>query len=211
VSFFTSIAVAIFTIRLSMCLPQYREGSETKTKGMKISSVSTMVYWGSGGHTTEMIRLITNLQCEKYHPLYFIQSHSDSTSRSKIFAAKLRCEQNAIWKTVYRNREVKQSWISTIFTTIYSTIECFFLVLRCRPKLILCNGPGTCVSICYSAFLLRLLGVCQPTIVYVESFCRVTSLSLSGRLIYPVADKFIVQWPELTSKYDRAEYLGRIC
>jgi hypothetical protein len=29
--------------------------------------------------------------------------------------------------------------------------------------------------------------------------------------MYVIADKFIVQWPELTERYQRAEYLGRIC
>ena len=209
ISFLLSFIIVILTIRLSTCLPQYREGESER--GKKVSSVSTMVYWGSGGHTTEMIRLISNLQCDKYQPMHFVLSHSDTTSRSKILAAKLRCEEYAHWTSVYRNREVKQSWISTLFTTIYCTVECFFLVLKYRPKLIICNGPGTCVSICYSAFLLRLLGVCQPKVVYTESFCRVTSLSLSGKLIYPIADKFIVQWPELTVKYGRAEYVGRVC
>ena len=143
--------------------------------------------------------------------MYFVQSHSDTTSDDKILSAKLHCERQALKRTVYRSREVKQSWFSTVFTTIYSTIECFILVLRIQPELILCNGPGTCVPICYCAFICRLMGLYQPTIVYVESFCRVKSLSLSGKLVYPIADKFIVQWPELTVKYSRAEHLGRIC
>jgi len=33
-------------------------------------------------------------------------------------------------------------------------------------------------------------------IIYVESFARVKSLSLSGKLLRPFVDKFVVQWPE---------------
>lgn len=48
-----------------------------------------------------------------------------------------------------------------------------------------------------------------PRIVYVESFARVHSLSLTGKLVYPFVDKFIVQWPQLLKKYDKAEYYGK--
>ena len=41
-----------------------------------------------------------------------------------------------------------------------------------------------------------------------ESIARVKSLSLSGKLLYPIADKFMVQWPDLLSKYPRAKYVG---
>ena len=57
--YFISAVMTIATIRLSACLPQYREGSKRKSK--KNESVSTLVFWDSGGHTTEMIRLISNL------------------------------------------------------------------------------------------------------------------------------------------------------
>ncbi|KAI5293573.1 UDP-N-acetylglucosamine transferase subunit [Ascosphaera acerosa] len=37
----------------------------------------------------------------------------------------------------------------------------------------------------------------RPRIIYVESWARVTSLSLSGRLAMPLADRFLVQWQGL--------------
>lgn len=211
ISVLLGIFIVIATMRFSICLPFYREGSESKMKRRKEWPLSTMVFWGSGGHTTEMIRLISNLSCTRYKPMYFVMSQSDTTSQNKILSSKLQSRHSAIWKSVYRSREVKQSWLSTVFTTVYSTADCFLLVLRVRPQLLICNGPGTSVPICYCAFLLRILGVYQPTIVYVESFCRVKYLSLTGRMIYPIADKFIVQWPELCTAYPRAEHLGRIC
>ncbi len=106
--------------------------------------------------------------------------------------------------------QVKQSWWTTLFTTLLGAAHSFLLVLAVRPELVLCNGPGTCVPICYSAFVLRLVGVCSPKIVFVESFCRAQKLSLTGRLLYPLADKFLVQWPELLRGLPRAEYLGDV-
>lgn len=112
------------------------------------------------------------------------------------------------WSEITRSREVKQSWISTIATTAFSLIQCTLLVLSMRPQLIICNGPGTCVPLAISAFIFRVLGIVDTRIFFVESFCRVDSLSLTGKLLYFIADRFVVQWPQLLTKYKRAEYLG---
>lgn len=42
----------------------------------------------------------------------------------------------------------------------------------------------------------QLLSLHTPKIIYVESWARVTSLSLSGKILRPLVDKFIVQWDE---------------
>ena len=50
-----------------------------------------------------------------------------------------------------------------------------------------------------------------PRLVFVESFCRVESLSLTGLLVRPVCDAFVVQWEQLKEKYkDSVCYYGRI-
>jgi beta-1,4-N-acetylglucosaminyltransferase len=66
---------------------------------------------------------------------------------------------------------------------------------------------GTCVPLCYSAFLLKFLGIKNIKIIFIESFCRVEKLSLTGKLLYPIVDRFLVQWKEHLVKYQRAEYL----
>lgn len=109
--------------------------------------------------------------------------------------------------------QVKQSWLTTIVTTLLSLADSFLLVLKIRPELIICNGPGTCVPLCITAFGLRLwFGMWySPKIIFIESICRVKSFSLSGKILYHIVDKFIVQWPlsaAMARKYARAEYLG---
>ena len=75
---------------------------------------------------------------------------------------------------------------------------------------------GTCVPICLAAYLLRVLAfsdsIYRPYIVFAESYCRVQSLSLTGKILYPIADRFIVQWETLlTPRYPRAQFIGKIC
>jgi beta-1,4-N-acetylglucosaminyltransferase len=65
-------------------------------------------------------------------------------------------------------------------------------VLRAeRPSAILTTGAGVAVPF---AWIGRALGI--PTI-YVESVTRIEGLSLSGRMIKPVAARLYAQWPEL--------------
>ncbi|XP_061859384.1 UDP-N-acetylglucosamine transferase subunit ALG14 homolog isoform X4 [Colius striatus] len=109
-----------------------------------------------------------------------------------------------------RSREVRQSWTSSVATTLYSFLYSLPLTYKLKPDLILCNGPGTCVPVCVSALLLGLLGIKRAIIVYVESICRVETLSLSGKILYYFSDYFIVQWPGLKEKYPKSVYLGRI-
>lgn len=47
-------------------------------------------------------------------------------------------------------------------------------------------------------------------IIYIESFARVEKGSLTGKLMYHIADLFIVQWKELLQVYPKAVYGGKI-
>jgi beta-1,4-N-acetylglucosaminyltransferase len=170
-----------------------------------------MVVYGSGGHTAEMLVMISRLSETLYRKFYFILAESDRTSQGSIHCAGLPFTHTAEWYTIKRSREVHQHWFSSIFSVTYSLAQSFFLVARLRPDVLLVNGPGTCVPICLSAFLLKILGVWHTHIIYTESFCRVKDLSLSGKILYHISDNFVVQWPELCQKYRRAEYIGQIC
>lgn len=75
---------------------------------------------------------------------------------------------------------------------------------------VLCNGPGTCVPLCAAGLLLGILGLKRVVLVYVESICRVETLSLSGKILYHLADYFFVQWSSLKTKYPKAIYMGRV-
>jgi beta-1,4-N-acetylglucosaminyltransferase len=84
------------------------------------------------------------------------------------------------------------------------------------PDIVLTNGPGTGVIVVLASILLRFLdfwatGANKPgkmTTVYVESWARVKELSLSGKLLLRVVDRFVVQWPQLKGLGGRAEYRG---
>ena len=73
-----------------------------------------------------------------------------------------------------------------------------------RPDMVISTGAGIAVPL-----LLRARSMGIPTL-YLESIARSENLSLSGRLLYGRVDRFLVQWPELAERFEKAEYLGRI-
>ena len=80
-----------------------------------------------------------------------------------------------------------------------------FQVLRKeKPDLIISSGAASAVPFFY---LGKLFGA---KTVYIEVFDRIDYSTLSSRLAYYVADKFIVQWEDMKKIYPKAIYLGSI-
>jgi len=87
----------------------------------------------------------------------------------------------------------------------------FFLVWRIKPDLVLANGPGTCLPICFSAWILKVLGVIPHSFIALsESYACVYHSSLTTRLLYPFVNILFVQWVSLLKQYPKAVYSGRI-
>lgn len=84
----------------------------------------------------------------------------------------------------------------------------FFLAYRIlkkeKPDVILSSGAGVGVPFIY---LGRLMGM---KTIYIELGTRVHDISLTAKLVYPVVEHLLVQWPELAGKYKKAEYQGHI-
>jgi len=154
---------------------------------------------GSGGHTAEMMQLTYKLSPERYKITYVLAT-SDKTSIGKVEAVLGRALLSHEVAKIPRSREVGQSWVTSIFTTAYAGVASFFLVITTQPSLVLANGPGTCLPICTATFALRAAGILDSRIIFCESFCRIQSLSLTGRLLYFIADRFVVQWPQLVRR-----------
>jgi UDP-N-acetylglucosamine:LPS N-acetylglucosamine transferase len=77
------------------------------------------------------------------------------------------------------------------------------VVRRERPDVILSTGAALALPFFLAG---KLLGA---RLVYVESMTRTEGLSLTGRLVYPLANAFFVQWPE-TTRRRRARFAGNL-
>lgn len=73
-----------------------------------------------------------------------------------------------------------------------------------KPDIIITTGALASYPFCVLA---KLSG---KKVIYIESFARVYEKSLTGKLVYPFADLFIVQWESMLKCYPKAEYKGGI-
>ena len=78
------------------------------------------------------------------------------------------------------------------------------VIRRVRPRAVVTTGAGVAVPF---AWFGRLFGA---RVIYVESFTRIDSVSLSCRLIRPVAERVYVQWPEAVPLVRGARYVGNV-
>nr|HID59192.1 UDP-N-acetylglucosamine--LPS N-acetylglucosamine transferase [Desulfobacterales bacterium] len=69
-------------------------------------------------------------------------------------------------------------------------------------NIIVSTGAGVAVPFFYIG---KLLG---KRTIYIESIARINHLSLTGRIVYPIADVFVVQWPGLRKKYPKSLFIS---
>ncbi|KAM7370246.1 hypothetical protein PAMP_011517 [Pampus punctatissimus] len=197
----------LFIIRLHIVV---KTGSNHKPGAE--GPVAALVVAGSGGHTTEILRLMESLSAA-YTPRHYVIADTDRMSEEKICTFESLKQHSDSQFTIHRiprSREVHQSWSSSVLSSLSALCYSLPLVFRLRPDMVLCNGPGTCVPLCMAGLLLGILGMKKVVIVYVESICRVETLSLTGKILYLISDYFFVQWSSLRDKYPKSIFLGRI-
>ena len=202
---------------------------------------------GSGGHTSEMFMLMSDMDPASYTFRRYVISSGDTFSArmasrfEEELAEKARSDGTSYGafdiKVVSRARNIHQP----LWTTPMSALKCLWdciAVLRgsppyglnvmkmketghswSYPDLIIANGPATAAIFILASYLLRFFafpGSQDMRSIYVESWARVKTPSLSGRLLLAagMCDRFLVQWDTIKPKRGllggKAEYLGSL-
>jgi len=73
-----------------------------------------------------------------------------------------------------------------------------------NPDVVLSTGASAAVPMCYAA---KMLG---KKLIFVETLAAVDKPSVSGRVVYPISDIFVVQWKSLMKYYKKAVYGGSL-
>ena len=173
-----------------------------------------LIVLGSGGHTTEMLRLLHSMRSRMDKlEFMFVVAENDSTSLSRV-PSILGSDFPFEVAQMKRIRGVGDSILVALFRAPAAIWSAFRILWKYDPDIIITNGPGTCIPILFGSRLLQFL-LLSPKVVriFTESFCRVKTISLTGRIVYPIVDSFILQWPPTESikkRYPKARYLGSL-
>lgn len=81
--------------------------------------------------------------------------------------------------------------------------QCFVICNKYKPKVIVSTGSDIAVPLAiWSKFR-------KTKFVFIETRAKVYSKTLTGKILTHIADKIIVQWPEMMEVYkNKAEYHG---
>lgn len=142
----------------------------------------------SGGHFEQLMMLKPLM--EKYESV-IVTEHT---------GYKVNVGEEKTYYLCQVNREEK----SCFFKLFYNAILSFGIYLRERPDIIICTGVLAMIPLC---LICKLFG---KKLIYIESFAKVTSPTLSGKFLYKFADRFYVQWSQMLEIYPNAVYLGGI-
>jgi len=142
----------------------------------------------SGGHIMEIIRLTgvaENNDC-------FIITERGGHSENNL------CEK------IYLVDQINRKQLTFAFVFIKIFIRCVGILRKEKADCVITTGALMgCIAAMAGKFIRR-------KVIYIESFARMDSASLSGRIMYPIADLFIVQWEEGLKYFPKAVYGGGI-
>ncbi len=100
----------------------------------------------------------------------------------------------------------KKSLRNSFSLYIRSIFFALNVLLKENPDVIITTGGGEiAVPFCYIGKIFR------KNIIYIETVARINEPSAGGKLVYPIANLFLVQWKKLLHVYGkRAKYWGNV-
>ncbi|OTA65435.1 glycosyltransferase family 1 protein [Hypoxylon sp. EC38] len=188
-----------------------------------------LIVCGSGGHTGEMIRMMDRSIAPHesiYHRRYAI-GYGDQMSYDKVMGFERtlvdRFEREHVSAGTFdieyfhRGRHVHQSWMTTPFTALACITDIFRILTTAPshvgrsvtefrfPGVIVTDGPGSGFLFLLVAHWLKMWFIVPDDFmktVFIESWARVNSISLTGKLIdnFYLADVFIAQYKNLSRR-----------
>lgn len=160
------------------------------------SKPKLMIVLGSGGHTNQMIRL-TEMLHDSYDFEYVVSDDDDKSVKKIIL-------QGDVHVITRPRRYYDKSVIRSVFLTTRSTLESFGIIMNSKSVGVVSAGTSLTVPLFLWASLFG------RKRIYIESWSRVNTTSAAGKICYYLSDLFFVQWPELSKRYPKAIYAGRL-
>jgi len=148
--------------------------------------MNVVLVCSSGGHLAQLYRL--RPWWETHRRLWITFETADATS--------LLGQEETVWAAHPTTRNLPNA---------ARNLRLAWSVLRSeRPDVVVSDGAGVAVPFFVVA---KLLGI---STVFLEVVDRIETRTLTGRLLYPIADRICVQWAAQVGLYPRAVEVGAL-
>lgn len=142
-----------------------------------------------GGHIMELLQLVPAVEGSDF----YIVTEKNPASKSLLTS----------YRHYYLRQQQRKGWTFP-FVFAANILLSFYYLIKESPTIIITTGAGASYPTCRFGKILR------RKIIYIESFAKLNTSSMTGRLVYPFADYFFVQWEEMKSVYPKAIYHGTV-
>ncbi|MBR4457236.1 MAG: polysaccharide biosynthesis protein [Solobacterium sp.] len=147
----------------------------------------------TGGHLTELLQLSVLFdRCD-----YRIITEDNPSNLS----LKERFGEDRVAFVPYGSKSQPLTYVYHFSANI---IRSFRYFLKWKPDVIITTGTHTAVPMC------RIAHAFGKKVIWIETFANATTPTMAGKMIYPIADLFIVQWESMLEVYPDAVYGGWI-
>ena len=145
-----------------------------------------------GGHLSEMLML------EKLFDKYDYRIITEKTKTTDYL------KERYPGKVSYLIFGTKDHFLVYPFKLLINCFKSLYYYIKYRPDFIVTTGAHTAGPMCCLGYLFG------SKIIYIETFANVYTKTITGRLVYYMADLFIVQWEGMLKLYPKAKYGGCI-
>lgn len=146
----------------------------------------------TGGHFSELMQL---------EPMFLKYDYHIITEKTKSNANLKKKYNKKINFLLYGTKDKRLTYP---FKFLYNCILSLIFYIKIKPQYIITTGAHTSVPMCYIGKFFK------SKIIFIETFANSETKTLSGKMVYPISDLFIVQWPNMLKLYPRAVYKGGI-
>lgn len=144
----------------------------------------------TGGHLNELMQIKTLFKKYDYHIV------TENTKVDKSLKKKYGDKMSFL---IYGTKKYPISYIFKFIANSFISLYYFF---KYQPEVIVTTGTHTAVPMCYIA---KIFG---SKVIFIETFANRTSGTVAGKLVYPIADTFVVQWEEMHKIYPKSVCWG---
>ena len=145
----------------------------------------------SGGHFEQLMCLKDGLM--KKYPSFVVTEETSGTKDTK------HVQDIDMYYLELINRKEKKFFRLLIKNTCRS----YSILKKERPDIIITTGVLAVIPLCLMGKFLF-----GAKLIYIESFAKTDTPTLTGKLLYRFADKFMVQWESMLKVYPKAVYKG---
>ncbi|MCD8209111.1 MAG: polysaccharide biosynthesis protein [Bacteroidales bacterium] len=142
----------------------------------------------SGGHWEELMSLKGILE---RHECFYVTERGGQADEAEV-------------ERLYTFDQINRKERLFFFKFIRLRAQAARLMRKEQPDVVLSTGALLSFPFCLWGKMHR------RKVIYIESFGRVEGKSMTGRLVYPFADFFIVQWESMLQYYPKAIYGGSV-